>query len=94
MEKVDTLELIVAYPAAEDDLKQSGVSRQETLGQAKARVLVAFELTEGAGPDGTMISYLFFHEKEKLEDLNRTLGQIAGHQEVLRLKLSQQIVYG
>jgi|SRR5579864_1849204 len=94
MEQEATLSIVVAYPAARDDLKQSGVSRHETLGQLKGRVLVAFELTEGAGPDGTMISYVFYYEEEKLEDLSRTLGQIAGNKEVLHLKLSQQIVYG
>jgi hypothetical protein len=94
MEKESALNIVVVYPAARDDLKQTGVSRKETLGQLKTRVLVAFELTERNGPDGTVTSYVFFHDKEKLEDLNRTLGQIAGHEEVLRLKLAQQVVYG
>ncbi len=94
MEKESTLDIVVAYPAARDDLKQTGVSREETLGQLKARVLVAFELTEGKGPDGTVTSYVFYHDKEKLDDLNRTLGQIAGRDDHLRLKLAQQIVYG
>ena len=94
MDKESTLYIVVVYPAARDDLKQTGVSRKETLAQLKARVLVAFELTEGKGPDGTITSYVFYHHKDKLEDLNRTLGQIAGHEDVLHLKLAQQIVYG
>ncbi|MGJ4973422.1 hypothetical protein ACQR1N_30875 [Bradyrhizobium sp. HKCCYLRH1073] len=94
MEQESKLEIVVVYPAARDDLKQTGVSRAETLGQLKARVLTAFELTEGQGPDGTMTSYVFYHEKTKFDDLNRTLGEIAGRQSVLRLKLAQQVVYG
>jgi len=94
MEKESTVDIVVTYPAARDDLKESGVNRQETLGQLKARVLVAFELTEGKAPDGSVMTYIFYHDKQKLEDLNRTLGQIAGQEPVLRLKLAQQIVYG
>ena len=94
MEKENTLDIVVAYPAARDDLKQTDVGRQETLAQLKTRVLIAFELTEGKSPDGSVTSYIFYHEKQKLEDLNRTLGQIAGPEKVLRLKLAQQIVYG
>ena len=94
MEKEDTLDIVVVYPAARDDLKETGVSRKETLGQLKTRVLIAFELTEGKGPDGNITSYVFYHDKQKLEDLNQTLGQIAGHEQVLRLKLAQQIIYG
>ncbi|PAY07389.1 MULTISPECIES: hypothetical protein [Bradyrhizobium] len=94
MEQESKLEIVVAYPAARDDLKQTGVSREETLAQLKARVLIAFELTEGTGPDGTVTTYVFYHEKTKLEDLNRTLGQIAGREDILRLKLAQQVVYG
>ena len=39
MEGDGKLELVVVYPAARDDLKEGAVSRQETLGQLKARVL-------------------------------------------------------
>ena len=94
MEQESKLEIVVVYPAARDDLKQTGVSREEKLAQLKARVLTAFELTEGKGPDGTVTSYVFYHEKTKLDDLNRTLGEIAGRETVLRLKLAQQVVYG
>ena len=75
----NTVDIVVVYPAARDDLKETGVSRDETLGQLKARVLIAFELTEGEGPDGAITTYVFYHGKEKLEDFNRTLGRIAGH---------------
>jgi hypothetical protein len=94
MEKETKLDIVVTYPAARDDLKETGVSREETLGQLKTRVLIAFELTEGTGPDGTVTSYVFYHDKQKLEDLNRTLGQIAGEKDTLHLKLAQQVIYG
>lgn len=94
MSEHDKIDVTVVYPAARDDLKQSGVKREETLGQLKARVLVAFELTEGTGPDGTVTKYLFYHDKTKLDDLNQTLGHVAGEKHELRLKLAQEIVYG
>lgn len=94
MESNSTLDLVVVYPAARDDLKETGVNRSETLGQVKTRVLTAFELTEGKGPDGNTTTYVFYHDKQKLENLNETLGQIAGAEQLLRLKLAQQIIYG
>jgi hypothetical protein len=94
MEENGKVDIVVVYPAARDDLKETGVNRGETLGQLKARVLIAFELTEGQGPDGNITTYIFYHDKQKLENLNETLGQIAGHAHVLKLKLAQQIIYG
>ena len=89
-----TIDIVVTYPAARDDLKETGVNRLEPLGQLKSRVLIAFELTEGKGPDGNITSYVFYHGKDKLEDLAQTLGEIAGQKPVLHLKLAQQIIYG
>ena len=94
MEKDSSLDIVVVYPAARDNLKETGVNRNETLGQLKSRVLIAFELTEGKGPDGNITTYVFYHDKRKLEDLNETLGQIAGHEHDLKLKMAQQIIYG
>jgi hypothetical protein len=46
------------------------------------------------GPDGSTTTYIFYHGKEALTDLSRTLGSIAGHAHELTLKLSQQITQG
>ncbi len=88
------LHVVVHYPAAEEPFKDKDARRAETVGQLKVRVLTAFGLTEGQGPDNTIISYTLHHGKATLENLDQTLGAIAGDQKVLQLKLSQQITQG
>jgi len=51
-------------------------------------------LKECQSPDGTVTTYTLYHGKEALEDLNRTLGSVAGDKDELQLKLSQQITQG
>ncbi len=83
----------VRYPAAPRPFVDSHASPTETVGQLKARVLDAFEVSETSGPDGQTL-YILYHEDERLDDLARTLGQIAGREHVLKLKLVQQLVQG
>src|SRR5205807_1778679 len=90
----DTLMVTVHYPAAGQPFKDDAADRNETIGHLKARVLSAFGLTEGTDASGDQISYPLFHEKTPLENPNQTLGELAGHQKVLQLKLSQQITQG
>lgn len=88
------LHVVVHYPAAEEPFQDKHAKRTETVGQLKTRVLTAFGLTEGQGPDNTIISYTLHHGKVTLENLDQSLGDIAGDQKVLQLKLSQQITQG
>jgi len=90
----DKLNVTVTYPAARQPFQDHDASPTETLGSLKARVLQAFGLTEGTSQDGTVTTFTFFEGKDALEDLNRTLGAIAGHAHALALKLSQQITQG
>jgi len=89
----DKLHVVVHYPAAEEPFKDEA-ERTETVGQLKARVLSAFGLVEGQLPDGNIAAYTLYDHKTPLENLNQTLGEIAGEQKVLQLKLSQQITQG
>lgn len=89
----DKLNVVVHYPAAEEPFKDEA-ERTETVGQLKARVLAAFGLVEGQLPDGNIAAYTLYHHKTPLENLNQTLGEIAGEQKVLQLKISQQITQG
>ncbi len=86
--------VVVHYVAAAEPFKDQHAKRTETVGHLKTRVLVAFGLTEGQSPDGTITSYTLHYHKTTLEDPNQTLGDIAGDQEILQLKLSQQITQG
>lgn len=89
----DKLHVVVHYPAAEEPFKDEA-ERTEMVGQLKARVLAAFGLVEGQLPDGNIAAYMLYDHKTPLENLNQTLGEIAGEQKVLQLKLSQQITQG
>lgn len=88
-----TLQVIVHYVAAEQPFKEE-TSRNETVGQLKKQVLTAFGLTEGQTPDGNTVSYTLFHGKTPLENMDQTLGDVAGHQHALKLNLVQQITQG
>lgn len=94
MPVITELRVVVHYPAAAKPFKDNAADPSETVGQLKERVLEAFGLREGQAPDGTATTYILYHNKERLEDLGRTLGSVAGDKEELQLKLSQQITQG
>jgi hypothetical protein len=87
------LEVVVHYVAAEHPFKEDAPP-EETVGQLKMQVLAAFGLTEGQMPDGNTVTYTLYHGKTPLENMGQTLGELAGHQHVLQLKLIQQITQG
>lgn len=89
----EKLQVVVHYVAAGKPFKED-VDRNETVGQLKTQVLTAFGLTEGQGADGNVTTYTLYHDKTPLENLNQTLGEIAGDKKVLQLKLVQQITQG
>lgn len=89
-----TIKVKVKYAAAAKPFVDEGVIPGETLGALKARVLTAFELTEGSLPDGTNSSYKLYHGKDELSDLSATIGSIAHNAHSLELKMSQFITQG
>jgi hypothetical protein len=89
----ETLHVVVHYPAAKEPFKDDNASPSETVGSLKARVLIAFGLSEGQqGND--VFTYTLYYHKTPLENLTEALGQVAGSQPTLQLKLSQQITQG
>ena len=92
-EQKQDLQVIVNYPAAKGPFKQEHASPSETVGAVKSAVLTAFGLTEGQS-NGSTYTYTLFHDKTPLENLNETIGQLAGHAATLVLKLSQQVTQG
>jgi hypothetical protein len=84
----------VHYVAAGEPFRDDHAKRTETVGHLKQRVLVFFGLSENQTPDGNTATYTLYHYKIPLENMNQTLGEVAGEQEVLQLKLSQQITQG
>ncbi len=87
------LEVVVHYIAAPESFK-TDAAPDETVGQIKKRALTAFGLTEGQTPDGNTVTYTLYHGKTPLENPDETLGQVAGHEHVLQLKLVQQLIQG
>lgn len=89
-----TLKVIVHYAAAKKPYEQDHASRHETVGTLKTNVLRAFGLTEGQHADGNTYTYTLYHHKTSLDNLSETLGQVAGDEHTLELKLSQQVTQG
>jgi hypothetical protein len=89
-----TLKVIVHYAAAKKPYEQDHASRNETVGTLKTNVLNAFGLKEGQHTDGNTYTYTLFRHKTPLENLSETLGQVAGDEHTLDLKLSQQVTQG
>jgi hypothetical protein len=93
-EKVKTtVKVVVTYPAAKKPF-EAEVPRTETVGDLKKAVLAAFGLSEGQSADGKTFTYTLYHHKTPLENLNETVGQVAGDEPNLELKLSQQVTQG
>src|SRR5712692_6261132 len=72
------LKVIVTYPAAKKPYEDNDAPRTETVGTLKSAVLKVFGLTEGQSADGKTFTYTLYHHKTPLENLNETLGQVAG----------------
>lgn len=92
--QIQTIHIVVHYVAAEEPFKDKHAERNETLGHLKHRVLEEFGLAEGQTADGNTTVYLLYHQKTLLENMGQTLGDIAGDEHTLQLKLVQQIIQG
>lgn len=92
--KEKTLHVVVHYVAAEEPFKDKDANRNETVGGLKQRVLTEFGLTEGQTPDGNITTYTIYHHKTAVENMGQTLGDLAGNDETLQLRLVQQITQG
>jgi hypothetical protein len=89
----EKLKATVHYPAAKHPYEKDDAHRTETVGALKTKVLHFFGLSEGQ-QDGKTFVYTLYRHKTPLEDLNETIGKIAGTDDKLVLKLSQQVIQG
>ncbi len=92
--KEKTLHVVVHYVAAEEPFKDNDADRRETVGQLKQRALAEFGLIEGQTPDGNIATYTLYHHKTAVENMAQTLGDLAGDDKTLQLRLVQQITQG
>ena len=89
-----TVRIQVHYIGAGKPFIDDAAARSETVGELKARVLAVFGLAEGATPEGNQVLYHLYHEKQRLDDLSQTLGELAGDHHDLNLKLAQEVIQG
>src|SRR5437763_655061 len=93
MVTTDNIRVTVHYMAAGKPFEQD-FSRLATIEEVKSVALDQFGLKEGVDPEGNTVTYPLYQQKTPLENPNQTVGELAGHQKVLQLKLSQQITQG
>jgi len=84
----DKLKVSVHYMAAREPFKEDA-ERNETVGSLNQKVLAFFKLSDGGNTN-----YVLYHDKAALENMNQTLGELAGDKKVLELKLAQQVTQG
>lgn len=89
-----TIHVVVHYVAAAEPFRDNDADRNETVGHLKQRVLTEFGLTEGQTPDGNVTTYTLYHHKAPVENMGQTLGDLAGDEKTLQLRLVQQITQG
>lgn len=93
-EQRNRLHVTVHFVASARPFKDNDADRQETVGDLKARVLADFNLVDGAQtPDG-VATYTLYFGKTQLENMDETLGTLAGEHKQIELKLNQQLTQG
>jgi hypothetical protein len=91
--KKDWLDVIVTYAAAKHPYEDKHTDRTTTLQQLKATVMDKFKVQESNTGNEQMLFWLYFGS-DKLQDLSRTVGDLANGADKLELMLVQQIIYG
>ena len=91
--KQDEIKVMVHYVAAGKPF-EADYAPEIQLARVKQDALRDFNLAEGGTPDGGTAVYFLYHDQNRLDDLCKTVGQLAGHQKVLQLRLAQQITQG
>lgn len=89
-----SVRLVLHYVAAEKPFHDRSADPAETVGHLKERVLRAFGLAEGPTGDGNQVVYALYEQRKPLEDPNQSLGELAGQDCMLQLKLVQQLIQG
>jgi len=91
--KEDVIRVVVHYVGAGKPFEAEYAPTTQ-LSKVKQDALGAFGLLEGGTSEGNSVVYLVYSQQDRLDDLTVTVGQLAGHQKVLQLKLTQQITQG
>jgi len=93
-EKQDKINVVVHYMGAIKPFHDNDASPSETLSSLKNRVLTAFGLSESTLPDGNVVTYHLFLERQEVTDLTQTLGFLAAGKKELQFNLVQRLTQG
>ena len=91
--KKDRLEVTVTYAAAKHPYEDKHLERSTTVLQLKQAVMDKFKVQESKTANEQIFFWLYLGDT-KLEDQNRTMGDVAQGADKLELMLVQQIIYG
>lgn len=89
----DWLDVIVTYAAAKHPYEDKHAKRTTTLQELKATAMDKFKVQESNTGNEQVLFWLYLGS-EKLQDLSRTVGDLANGADKLELMLVQQIIYG
>lgn len=89
----ETLKVKVTYVAAKKPFEQPDAPRTETVAILKAAAMEAFGVKEAQDAE-KQVRFWLYQGSTKLEQENRTLGDLVGDEKKLELRLVQQIIYG
>ena len=91
--KKDQVDVTVTYVAAKHDYQDKHVERNTTLLQVKQAAMAKFRVQESQTANEQVFFWLYLGDT-KLEDQNRTIGDVAQGADKMEFMLVQQIIYG
>lgn len=91
--KKDQVDVTVTYVAAKHDFEDKHVERNATVLQVKQAAMAKFKVQEAQTGNEQVFFWLYLHDT-KLEDQNRTVGDVAQGLDKIEFMLVQQIIYG
>ena len=91
--KKDWVDVTVTYVAAKHDYEDKHVERTSTVLQVKQEAMAKFKVEESKTANEQVFFWLYLGDT-KLEDQNRTIGDIVQGADKIEFMLVQQIIYG
>ena len=91
--KKDSVDVTVTYVAAKHDYEDKHVERTATLLEVKQGAMAKFKVQESTTANEQVFFWLYLGDT-KLEDQNRTIGEVAQGADAIEFMLVQQIIYG
>ena len=84
----------VRYSSATKPFVDPQVNGSELLAAFRTRVMKEFNVTDEKLPDGGQKIFFLYREDTRLENLNQTMGDLAGEDKHLKLKLVETVIQG